>query len=536
MKLTYRGISDGLHQRWVHNQNNRRWRVLIEKTNRAPLSTGNKRPVIFFNASTRLQAMSQNAAYSLLTALAIRLAGVPVIQFACNSGLQRCVLGSNRDDYAKPPPCARCVQQSRAIFHNLDTRWFGQRLDPTIEKVITGLSIKELETFIYQGVPLGFWALNSLRWVLRRHTLPENEQTLSFMRAFILSAWNVYSQFSDLIEKENPRAVVLFNGMFFPEAAARHACLTKGVRVITHEVGLRPHTAFFTTGEATAYPMHIEPEFLLTPEMNKQLDGYLSSRFQGDFSMAGIRFWPEIKPLDPSFNAKAESFHKIVPVFTNVIFDTSQVHANTIFPHMFAWLENVYEVARAHPGILFVVRAHPDENRPGKESRESVGDWVRASGITTLPNVVFYESNEFINSYELIRLSHLVMVYNSTIGLEASLLGKPVIAGGKARFTQLDTSFYPASIENYNKLLNDLLALDEIEVPPHFQENARRFLYYQLYATSLEFAEFLNDDEVWKGYVQLKEFPLSHLTPLHSKTVATLLDGILGEGDLTYPV
>jgi len=536
LKLTYQRIKNGIHQRWVHYTGNQRWQMLIKNVNQKALQTGNSRPVVFFNASTRLQAMSQNAAYSLLTALIVRLSGVPVIQFVCDKGLSRCVLGSNRDDFTKPPPCDRCTRQSRAVFSGMDTRWFKAENYPELEQLLSGLSVSDLESFTYRGNPLGFWAFNSLRWVLRRHTLPENEQNRAFLRAFILSAWNVYHQFNELIEKEKPRAVVVFNGMFYPEAAARHACLQKGIRVITHEVGLRPYTAFFTTGEATAYPMDIDPDFQLSTEMNKRLDDYLSARFKGDFSMAGIRFWTEIKPLDAAFIAKAKNYTKIVPVFTNVIFDTSQVHANTIFPHMFAWLENVREIARAHPAILFVLRAHPDESRPGKESRESVGEWVRTSGILNLPNVIFYDSSEFVNSYELIQRSHLVMVYNSTIGLEATLLGKPVIVGGKARFTQLETSFYPASIEAYNQLLEQLLASNEIEIPPQFKHNARRFLYYQLFVTSLDFGEYLEDDQIWKGYVNLKDFPLASLTPERSATVKTLLDGILGNGELTHPV
>lgn len=536
MKPTYQRIKNGIRQRLVHRKGNQRWQALIENVNQEALKTDDRRPVIFFNASTRLQAMSQNAAYSLLTALMVRPAGVPVIQFVCDRGLERCVLGSNRDDFTTPPPCEYCTRQSRAVFSGMDTRWFKAEEYPELEQLLSDLSVNELESFTYQENPLGFWALNSLRWVLRRHTLLDNEQNRAFMRAFIISAWNVYHQFSNLIQTENPRAVVVFNGMFYPEAAVRHACLQKGIRVITHEVGLRPYTAFFTTGEATAYPMDIDPGFQLSAEMNKRLDDYLADRFKGDFSMAGIRFWPEIKPLDPAFIEKAEKYSKIVPVFTNVIFDTSQVHANTIFFHMFAWLENVREIARAHPAILFVLRAHPDESRPGKESRESVGNWVRASEILDLPNVFFYDSNEFVNSYELIHRSHLVMVYNSTIGLEATLLGKPVIAGGKARFTQLETAFYPSSPETYNQLLEQLLSADDIEIPPQFMHNARRFLYYQLFATSLEFGEFLEDDQIWKGYVKLKDFPLDQLTPEQSATVKTLLDGILGKGELTYPL
>ena len=73
------------------------------------------------------------------------------------------------------------------------------------------------------------------------------------------------SSLAILIENHNPQAVVVFNGMFFPEAAVRQACLNHGVRVITHEVGIQPLTAFFTDGEATAYPLDIPDDFDLTP-------------------------------------------------------------------------------------------------------------------------------------------------------------------------------------------------------------------------------------------------------------------------------
>jgi len=68
---------------------------------------------------------------------------------------------------------------------------------------------------------------------------------------------------------------------------------------------------------------------------------------------------------------------------------------------------------------------------------------VKASGISLLSNVVFVDASEKFSSYDMIQRSHFVMVYNSTIGLEASIMGKAVLAGGKARFTQLPTSILP---------------------------------------------------------------------------------------------
>ena len=102
--------------------------------------------------------------------------------------------------------------------------------------------------------------------------------------------------------------MVLFNGQFFPEATARWVASQRGIRTITHEVGLQPFSAFFTTGEATAYPLHVPDDFELSDAQNERLDAYLSQRFHGQFSMAGVRFWPEMKGLDASFLQKAASF------------------------------------------------------------------------------------------------------------------------------------------------------------------------------------------------------------------------------------
>ena len=144
-------------------------------------------------------------------------------------------------------------------------------------------------------------------------------------------------------------------------------------------------------------------------------------------------------------------------MFTNVIFDTSQPHANTVFEDMFAWLDLVLEVIRSHPETLFVIRAHPDELRVRKASRETVAAWVEATGADQEPNVIFVGPQETLSSYELILKSKFVLVYNSTIGLEASIMGAPVLCAGKARFTQYPTVFFPQSAAEARSKMEEFL-------------------------------------------------------------------------------
>ena len=517
---------------FVRQVDARRIRKVVRNLNIQKKDAG-KKPVILFNASTRLEGMSQNAGFSLITSWALRMSGTRVIHFVCKSGMKKCVLGTNKDDADKSPPCRRCIQQSRNMYWNSEIIWYDYQPDLDLAKQINNLDLSELTAFEYDGYPLGEIVLPSLRWILRRHHLEDNATNRQFYREYILSAWNIAKKFSELIETVKPEAVVVFNGMFYPEAMAKIIARNAGIRTITHEVSLQPLSAFFTYGEATAYPIDIPDSFHLSTNQNAILDDYLDRRFQGDFSMAGVRFWPEIKRVSQEFLEKAANFQQIVPVFTNVVFDTSQGHANVIVDNMFEWLDVVLEIIISHPETLFVLRAHPDELRPGKESQETVAGWVEKTQAASLPNVIFYDAQVYISSYDLIKHAKLVMVYNSTIGLEASVMGAAVLCGGKARFTQIPTVFYPHSVQEYLQRADEMLAANVVEVPEQFRINARRFLYSQLFIYSLPFYDFLKSDGIWNGYVSLKNFQSHDLHPKNSATVRSLLNGILEGKDFT---
>jgi hypothetical protein len=527
-----------LRRTWRRTRQNRRIRAMARQV--FFLSPRARHaPLVFFNASTRLSGLSLNAGFSLLAAWSLRLGGVPVVHFVCRSGLSRCVLGTQRGKPEQPPPCAECLNQSRTNVAFSQAKWFDLHADEPLDALLGTLNLEQLEEFTHHEMPLGKLVLPSLRWILRRHHLPDDEDTRFLCRQYIRSAWSLAQQFTAVLEEVKPQAVVVFNGMFYPEASARWVAMQKGVRVISHEVGLQPVSAYFTSGEATAYPIDIPAEFEMSPAQNQRLEQYLEQRFQRNFSMAGIRFWPEMVRPDPVFWEKAAGFKQIVPIFTNVVFDTSQGHANVVFPHMFAWLDLVLKIIRTHPETLFIIRAHPDECRPGKESLESVADWVRLNQIVegpqALANVRFIDAGEYFSSYELIQKSKFVMVYNSTIGLEASILGVPVLCGGKARFTQLPTVFFPASPDEYRQCSEEFLTLEQIDVPPEFQINARRFLYYQLFRTSLPFESFLEDDGIWKGYVRLKPFRWDSLLAENSPALKTIADGLLNSTSFLLP-
>ena len=512
------------------NEFHNRWRlsqITRQVAKKDAHETGQK-SVVFFNASTRLGDISMNAAFSSITAWGFRLSGIPVAHFVCHRGMSRCVLGSDPDNHLQVPPCETCVAQSKRLYAQSNTHWFDYVEHAELAEALSSLSVDALREFEYQEQALGQIVLPSIRWRTRRHHLLDDEPTRYLYREFIFSAYHVGKEFADFLDRIEPSAVILFNGLMFPEAMARKAAQERGLPVVTHEIGYQPFSGFFSTGEAPTRVVDVPEDFELDESQNAQLDAYLAQRFQGEFTIAGIKFWRDISGLDDAFLNKAAQFEQVVPIFTNVVFDTSQPYANVIFPHMFAWLDLILEIIQKHPETLFVLRAHPDELRPDskKQSRETVAQWVEKNGFTDLPNVVFVDALEYLSSYALIQYSKFVLVYNSQIGLEGILLGKPVICAGDQWYTPYPTIFYPKTPQALREKIEAFLTADAIEVPEEFTHHARRLTYFQNYQVALPFGDFL-EDHGRRGSVRFKSFPVEEMKPELAPAVRVVRDGIL---------
>lgn len=519
-------VSGKIKRSWIRFEQNLRIRALSHQL-RAVQTNGTDNPVVFFNASTRLTGVSQNAAFSLIASWSLKAEGVPVLYYACRSGMSQCVLGTVVGDPLDPMPCEGCIRESDHLTGAGPTVWFDYQQDSELASLLETSNLEKLKEFRYHGRPLGSLVLPSLRWVLRRHHLEREPLALPLYRRMINSAQQVARDFEELLDQVDPQAVVVFNGLQYPEAVVKWISSQHGIRVITHEVGFQPLSAFFTAGEATAYQMDIPESFELTEAQNLQLDAYLQKRFRGEFTMAGIKFWSEMRDHDPVLDRLQKDFQQLVVVFTNVSFDTSQAHANQIFESMFDWLDMVIKIAGEYPETLFIIRSHPDELREGKQSRETVEEWLNQHVESEGGNLYVVGPNQPFSSYELIRKAKFSLVYNSSIGLEASILGEPVLCGGRARYTNYPIVYFPESAQEFKERVRQMLEAEELIAPEKFQENARRFLYYQLYKVSLPFDEFLTEHPL-PGYVKLKKFSVDQLQPESSETLRIIRSGILG--------
>ena len=102
-------------------------------------SAGEKKPVIFFNASARLVGLNLNAAFSMISSWGIQLAGRKIYHFACNSGMSHCVLGAGLGDPKAAPPCRSCINDTKRFTGSAERFWFDFQ-DHILRKKVYGFS------------------------------------------------------------------------------------------------------------------------------------------------------------------------------------------------------------------------------------------------------------------------------------------------------------------------------------------------------------------------------------------------------------
>ena len=203
--------------------------------------------VVVFNASTRLSNLSLNAAFSLLSSWGLRLSGWRVINFVCQGGMSRCLQGSSENHPYMQPPCAICAGYSHQLYAGAEVSGFEYKRDEDLSAVLDGKSVADMSELVFEDLPLGELVLPSIRWRMRRHHLEDDQATLLLFREFILSAYHVGKEFKLLADREQPDLVLIFNGQMFPEAMVGYLARQRGIKVISHETGYQPFTAFMTS-------------------------------------------------------------------------------------------------------------------------------------------------------------------------------------------------------------------------------------------------------------------------------------------------
>lgn len=435
-----------------------------------------------------------HAALEFLIGHALRRRGADPTFVVCGGGLPRTELGRPRSEF--PMPCATCRAYVTGMLDAADLPYVlidelvsAEEREEIAEQVERA---EDLDAFEVEGVRPAEHVVRSTLWVARSGLAGRNLHERLEFREFIESATITARAFARLLDQRRPDAIVMVSGLFFAESVMRALAEQRGIRVVTYDIPGRPGTIFVSdTIPASFYDVQKrwDERASRTPtaEQRARIEKDIAARLQGSDALWG------------GFNTSAappprgEGSTRLT-VFTNVSWDTAVALRDIGFADMFDWLERVVAWAVTRPDVQLDVRAHPAETRVrGFESTDLAIDFLEERFPSLPPNIHLYGPESGVDSYALIQESTAVLVYTSTIGLEAALLGRPVLVAADVHYRGKGFTYDLAGADDLERLLDDPA---QLELTPDQHDLALAYAHIFFYESMIELRSL---DERWRG-------------------------------------
>jgi hypothetical protein len=367
------------------------------------------------------------------------------------------------------PRCARCTEYVRDLAALGGLRSFavkdyrdeavGQRIEPELAR----MPIEALLRFEWKNLSLGAYAVPAARWRLRSHQIEQHPDGHAVLSGFIRSGAVWASGMERILDEFKPDVLVMLNGLFMEERVTWALAQARGLRCVFFERGRDAGTVFFSQGQsAPRYDVSRGWEMVQTvpfPEEERaRARAVIERRRRGEQLVE--TYWRERESDGGKISSQLglPVGAPLAVLYTNVVWDTAMQDRDTIFDGMTAWLRHTIEIFRCHPEWMLVIRVHPAESQvAGRESYERVGDWVRREFDDVPDNIRIVLPETPIDSYALMSMAQVGLVYASTAGLELAVEGTPVVVAGDAHYRHKGFTHDPASVEEYDAMITTLM-------------------------------------------------------------------------------
>ncbi len=138
---------------------------------------------------------------------------------------------------------------------------------------------------------------------------------------------------------------------------------------------------------------------------------------------------------------------------TNVLGDSLTLGRQVFSKGMSDWIERTVQYFAGRKDLQLVIRVHPGESLTHGPSMVDVVQ----KALPKLPeHIHLIGPLEKINTYDIVAVADIGLVYTTTVGMEMAMNGIPVIVTGQTHYRQRGFTFDPASWNSYFEHLDRL--------------------------------------------------------------------------------
>lgn len=145
----------------------------------------------------------------------------------------------------------------------------------------------------------------------------------------------------------------------------------------------------------------------------------------------------------------------IVLLAPNTFGDSATLNRQVFSKGMSDWLENSVKYFSDRPEVQLVIRVHPSEARMTYGA--SMAEVVNQSMPNLPENIHLVLADASVNTYDLIEIANLGLVYTTTVGMEMAMTGVPVIVAGFTHYRGKGFTLDPDSWQAYFETIDRVL-------------------------------------------------------------------------------
>ncbi|WP_026838097.1 hypothetical protein [Gillisia sp. JM1] len=282
----------------------------------------------------------------------------------------------------------------------------------------------------------------------------------------------IYESIKRFIDEYNIDELALFNGRWDYYRAALTAAREKNLNIEVFE-NYRVGGYMELFGDNLPHGIKNKNDIIeefwnsATDVVERQnlADSFFHNKRSGDFTISKSFTEKQLKgKLPASFDKNKRTF---------VLFNSSddefaavgKEYDNPYFSDQTSGILFIVDYFKNKTDCQLIIRMHP--NLQGLK-RPYLDPLYNLKNL--FDNIHLVKPEDDIDTYNLVDVAEKVLVFNSTIGLEASFWGKPVILLGK--------SLYVNNVVYIPKDKADILQLFESNLTPLHKDNARKYGYY----------------------------------------------------------
>ena len=391
--------------------------------------------------------------------------GNQVYFLLCNRNFRYC--GCNM--HGSPFKCFRCERFAKGLLKKCSPsikviemdKHLMEELNEEVDKVkLDYNSVKDIKSLVYKGAKVGMGCLSAFI----SHSRNNNPLIDDEFRAYfdkVLRKGCLYAEFQYRMIKEiQPDRIQLFNGRFMETRPASDIAIQNQILLRSNEQWrVFPHR-FIKRQFYNALPHSIEAnhnwfesmwkdEYI--PQVEKERIGrrFFESKythaFGGDKDYTAKQIaaklpenWDNTKKNYVIFNSSEDEFTAIGGEYEERKVFNSQYDGVAYIASLFKNRKDVNIYLRIHPNLAKIkYKYHTDLLGLGEK----------------YDNLFVIPGDSDVSSYALMREAYRVITFGSTTGIEATYMGKTVIALCVNWFSGLDISYNPTTVEEAEQLI-----------------------------------------------------------------------------------